>query len=80
MSTAANSNITSVLKETRSFPPPPEFAARAHIAGAEAYAALRDAAAADPEAFWGARARADLHWFTPFDRVLEWKPPRAQRD
>ncbi len=31
MSSPSSSNITSVLKETRTFPPPAEFAAKAHI-------------------------------------------------
>jgi len=32
---------------------------------------------ADPEAFWS-RAAKELHWFTPWERVLEWKYPWAK--
>ncbi|MGH9415563.1 MAG: acetate--CoA ligase [Terriglobales bacterium] len=60
------------------YPPPADFAARAHVAGRDAYDALRQLAASNPEEFWGARARATLHWVRPFERVLEWKPPFAQ--
>jgi len=60
------------------FPPPPEFAARAHVGSRASYDGLRKLALDDPEEFWGARARAGLHWFEPFRAVLEWKPPFAQ--
>ncbi|MGH9472299.1 MAG: acetate--CoA ligase [Terriglobales bacterium] len=60
------------------YPPPADFAARAHVAGRDTYDALRQLAASNPEEFWGARARATLHWVRPFERVLEWKPPFAQ--
>ena len=60
------------------YPSPAEFAARAHVSGRAAYDELRRLALSDPEAFWGQRARAGLHWFRPFDRVLEWKAPFAQ--
>ena len=70
-------NITSVLKETRLFPPPEEFARHALINAAE-----RDRLAAwadkDPDAFWAAQAKS-LHWFAPFNKVLDWsKAPHAQ--
>jgi acetyl-CoA synthetase len=60
------------------FPPPEGFAARAHVASRAAYDELRRAALADPEGFWSARARAGLHWFTPFSQVLDWQPPFAR--
>jgi acetyl-CoA synthetase len=34
----------------------------------------RREATEDPEAFW-ARAAAELPWFKPWDRVLDWQPP-----
>ena len=61
-----------------SYPPSAEFAARARIGSREAYDELRRLALEDPEAFWGARARAGLHWFTPFQTTLEWKAPFAK--
>src|SRR5215213_7321584 len=72
MSTATP-NITSVLKETREFPPPAEFAAKAFISSAEADR-LSEWARRDPDEFWGECAKA-LHWFKPWNQVLEWHEP-----
>ncbi|TAN20616.1 MAG: acetate--CoA ligase [Acidobacteria bacterium] len=60
------------------YPPPQGFSVNAHVKTSAAYDELRHAALADPEAFWSARARASLHWFTPFTKVLQWKAPFAQ--
>ena len=70
-SKSASPNIDSILHETRSFPPPPEFSKNAHIRSEEDYDRLCAQAAADPEAFWADIAR-ELHWFKPWDKVLEW--------
>ncbi|AHG91733.1 Acetyl-coenzyme A synthetase [Gemmatirosa kalamazoonensis] len=67
------SDLDVLLQEDRSFPPPPQFSAQAHTAGADIY---RDAAR-DPDAFWARMAR-ELTWIEPFTRVLDWKPPHAQ--
>ncbi len=77
MSTASGSNIDSVLKETRVFPPPPEFAARALVKSLAEYERLWQEAKDAPEAFW-ARQAEDLHWFRKWDRVLSWNEPHAQ--
>jgi len=69
--------IESVLKELRVFSPPAEFSAAAHVAGDAALDAIRREAARDPEAFWAGIAR-ELHWFTPWQTVLEWTPPFAK--
>ena len=50
MSTA---NITSVLKETRQFPPSPEFAAQAHIKSLAEYEKLWQRAKDDPRGLLG---------------------------
>jgi acetyl-CoA synthetase len=71
---APNQNIDSILHEDRSFPPPPEFSKNAHIRNEEDYQRLCAKAAADPEAFWSDIAR-ELHWFKPWDKVLEWEVP-----
>ncbi len=73
----AGPNIDSILTETRSFPPPPEFSKNAHIKSKEEYDKICARAAADPEAFWADIAR-DLHWFKPWDKVLEWDLPWAK--
>ena len=65
--------IESLLAETRAFPPPPGFAARAHARDP----AIRAQAAADPEGFWADLAR-ELDWMRPWDRVLSWDPPHAR--
>ncbi len=70
-------NIDSILTETRSFPPPEEFSKNAHINSEEEYDKLCARAAADPEAFWSDIAR-ELHWFKPWDKVLEWDAPWAK--
>jgi acetyl-CoA synthetase len=70
--------LSSVLVENRVFPPPGEFASRAHIRGMEDYRRLWDEAEKDPEAYWGARAREELYWKEPFKTVLDWKPPNAR--
>ncbi|MCI0574345.1 MAG: acetate--CoA ligase [Myxococcaceae bacterium] len=70
--------LHSVLTEARIFPPPAEFAAKAHIRSMEDYRRLYAEAERNPEAYWGARAREELHWETPFRTVLEWKPPHSR--
>jgi len=69
--------IQSVLKEDRVFPPPPAFSAAAHIASAARLEQLRQDGERDPEAFWAGIAK-ELHWFTPWQRVLDWQPPFAE--
>ncbi len=78
MAEATSHEILSFSHEGRVFPPPPEFQKKAHIRSLEEYRALYAEAAKDPDAFWGARAREELYWKTPFHTVLEWKPPHAQ--
>ena len=73
----AKADIESMLHETREFTAPQEFAAAAHISTAEEYDSLIERAGRDPEAFW-AEIAAELDWFTPWDSVLEWKPPFAK--
>ncbi len=76
MSSPAASDITSVLKETRLFPPTPEFTARAHVK-AEDYERLARRGREDPEGFWADQAQR-LHWFRPWDKTLVWNEPFAQ--
>jgi acetyl-CoA synthetase len=70
---ASEVTLSSLLTEDRTFPPPPEFAARAHVNDPEVYAR----ADADPEGYWAGWAE-QLHWFRRWDRVLEWEPPFAK--
>ena len=73
----ANRDIDSTLRENRVFPPPPEFSAKAHIKSLEEYETLYQQSIDDPETFWTGVAK-ELHWFKPWDKVLEWNLPWAK--
>ncbi len=62
-----------LLKEERVFPPPDGFRKQANVRDAGVYGQ----AARDRLAFWESFAR-QLHWFRPWDQVLEWKLPYAR--
>jgi acetyl-CoA synthetase len=70
-------NLSSILREHRVFPPPAEFAAQAHVKSLEEYETQYRRSIQDPETFWAEIAR-ELHWFTPWTRVLDWQPPTAR--
>jgi acetyl-CoA synthetase len=72
-----NPNLDSTLHEHRVFPPPPDFAAKAHVKSLEEYETLYRRSIQDPERFW-AEIASELHWFAPWTRVLEWNPPSAR--
>jgi acetyl-CoA synthetase len=74
---AISQDLESTLREDRVFPPPPEFAAKAHIKSLEEYETLYARSIADPEAFW-AEAASELHWFQKWTKVLDWKLPQAK--
>jgi acetyl-CoA synthetase len=65
--------LDSLLTEDRSFPPPPAFAAQANANDPAVY----PQADSDFEGYWAEWAER-LHWFKPWDRVLEWNPPYAK--
>ncbi len=67
-------DIDSVLKETRIFNPPEEFSKNAHIKSMEEYRKIWKRSIDDPEGFWGEIAK-DLVWFEPWQKVLEWNEP-----
>jgi acetyl-CoA synthetase len=70
-------DIDSTLKESRVFPPPPEFQRKAHIKSLDEYRSLYKRSVEDPEGFWGEQA-ATLAWMRKWDRVLEWNAPFAK--
>jgi acetyl-CoA synthetase len=70
-------DIDSTLRENRVFPPPEEFSAKAHIKSLAEYEALYKHSIDDPEAFWADAAR-NLHWFRPWDKVMEGAFPNVQ--
>ena len=63
------------MSEPNVFPPPPEFAAKAHVGSMEAYRELCRRAEETPEEFWGELASRELFWFEKFSSVFEWHPP-----
>ncbi len=66
-----SSAIDSVLTETRVFGPFERVANNANISGMDAYQALYDEAARDPNGFWERMAREHLVWDKPFTTVLD---------
>jgi acetyl-CoA synthetase len=67
--TSVGTNMESLLREDRVFPPPAEFAAKARVGSVEEYEALYRRSVEEPEAFW-AEAAGELEWFAPWDKVL----------
>jgi acetyl-CoA synthetase len=73
----SQSAIESTLVENRLFPPNPAFSAKAHIHTREQYEKMYRQSIDQPEQFWGEVAR-QLHWFKPWDKVLDWNVPNAK--
>ncbi len=69
--------IEAILKETRIFEPPAEFRRQARVKSEEEYEAEYRRSIDDPEGYWGEIA-AELEWFEPWQKVLEWNPPPAK--
>src|SRR5499425_578514 len=66
----AEKNLKSVLLEERTFPPPPEFAARARIKPEDAER-LRRRAREDHVGFWAELAARELSWQRPFTQAFD---------
>ena len=69
----SGAEFSSLLKEDRTFQPSEEFRRLAYVRSAR----IREESWEDPVQFWAKAARG-LHWFRPFDKVLEWNPPHAR--
>ena len=67
------SEFSDLLKEDRTFPPPPAFRAQANARDEAIYAD----AERDPQAFW-AKFAGELEWSRTWDQVLDWRPPNAK--
>jgi acetyl-CoA synthetase len=70
-------SIDSILQEQRKFECPAEFRQQAHIKSLEDYERLYKESVENPDQFWSSIAR-DLHWFKPWNKVLEWDCPWAK--
>ena len=68
--TDSPAHMNSLLRENRVFPPPADFASKAHIGSLQAYEDLYRRSIDDPEAFWS-EAASQLDWFEPFSSVLK---------
>jgi len=75
--TQQQTSIDSILQEQRKFECSPEFRQQAHIKSLEDYERLYKESVENPEKFWASIAK-DLHWFKPWDKVLEWDCPWAK--
>jgi acetyl-CoA synthetase len=73
----SSQDLDSILRENRVFPPPAEFSRKANIKSFEEYEAMYKRSIDDPEGFWAEAAR-ELHWFQPWEKVLEWNLPWAK--
>ena len=71
------SDIESLLKERRSFKPDPAFAKNAYW-HAKTIREYRKRADRDPKRFWAKMEKEHVDWFTPWKKVLDWKPPFAK--
>src|SRR3954463_1353003 len=70
--------ITSVSTEKRVFKPSKTFSARARISSLAQYFKLYNESVRSPEKFWDKQAKAELVWFKPWRKVLDWKEPFAK--
>ena len=66
-------DIDVLLQENRKFAPSDDFRRAANLSDDSIY----EAAAHDPEAYWAKQAES-LTWYQRWNKVLEWKPPRAK--
>ena len=64
--------LSTLLTETRQFPPNSAFVAQANFNDPAIY----QSASENPEAYWSDQAKY-LSWFEPYDKVLTWDPPHA---
>lgn len=70
-------DIESLLKEKRVFKPVPEFARKANW-NKRLVAEYRKLGQTSPTRFWAKMARENVSWFSPWKKVLDWKPPYAK--
>ncbi len=73
MQDSSKGKIEALLHEERHYQPPEEFVREANWNDPVVYEKARH----DPEGFWAEMA-AQLEWYSPWSRVLEWEPPAAR--
>jgi acetyl-CoA synthetase len=72
-----STDFKSLQIETRVFPPPAEFQAKARISSMDEYKKLHAESINSPDTFW-AREASELKWQAPWSKVLDWQPPFAK--
>jgi acetyl-CoA synthetase len=70
-------DIESLLEEKRVFRPAKEFTRQAHW-NKKTLKELRSLGERDPQRFWAKMARENVSWFSPWKKVLDWRPPFAK--
>jgi acetyl-CoA synthetase len=70
-------DIESLLEEKRVFKPAKEFTRQAHW-NKKTLKELRSLGERDPQRFWAKMARENVSWFSPWKKVLDWRPPFAK--
>jgi acetyl-CoA synthetase len=71
-------SIESVLQENRVFHPPKAFAKSAQLKSLAEYRKLYNESIRSPDKFWARQAKAELVWFKPWTKVLQWQEPFAK--
>ncbi len=79
MGSEPSARIETVLQEERVFEPSQFVRKEASISGIDHYLKIIDSAKAHPERFWQEEALKELHWFKPFESVLDWSNPPFAR-
>ncbi|MBI2027615.1 MAG: acetate--CoA ligase [Deltaproteobacteria bacterium] len=74
---ASHQELDSLLKEKRIFKPLETFSNKARIKNFDDYQKIKTLAHENPQKFW-AECAEELHWFSKWKQVLEWKSPDAQ--
>ncbi len=70
-------DIESTLKEKRVFKPNPDFRRNANWSK-RTTSEYRKLGQKSPTRFWARMARENVTWFSPWKKVLDWKPPYAK--
>ncbi len=70
-------DIESLLREKRSFKPAAEFGRQANW-NKKTSNEYRKLGEQNPTRFWAKMAKENVDWFTPWEKVLDWKPPFAK--
>jgi acetyl-CoA synthetase len=78
MANNSPTDFTSRLQEHRVFKPAKDFSAKAHIKSFAHYKKMYQESIQSPEKFWARAAKAELVWFKPWTKVLQWKEPFAK--